>query len=161
MTCICHFIYFYVLPRASYMYIQHGTIPGAVRRLYNNIFTTFRFRKVSIKRRNILQVRCGHSITAYLAGIWRDGMYVWPSVCPSVCSDICMCIFPPFVYQYFMHLLVHLYIYHLIHASNSTILSNVLSLHLCRVTWQTSSHMTGNTRCCRLSFTGWTFSLWM
>ena len=49
MACICHFV-FYVLPRASYGYIQCGFIPSAVWRFSDIIFQFFSYRNLALNR---------------------------------------------------------------------------------------------------------------
>ena len=49
MACICHFVLFYVLPRASYGYIQCGFISSAVWR-FSNHFQLLRCRILSFNR---------------------------------------------------------------------------------------------------------------
>ena len=52
--CVYHkwhvFVIFYVLPRASYGYIQCEFIPSAVWRFSNKFFSSFRCRKLALTR---------------------------------------------------------------------------------------------------------------
>ena len=57
MTCICHFVFFF-LPRASYMYIQCGFIPSTVWRFSNICSSYFKCRKLALNRK-----------TSYMLGV--------------------------------------------------------------------------------------------
>ena len=50
MACICHFVCFFALPRASYGYIQCGFIPSVVWRFSNIFFRLFRCRNLALNR---------------------------------------------------------------------------------------------------------------
>ena len=96
---------------------------------------------LALNKENVLHIR-----------FWLIGQGYERMVCLSVCP----------------YMSVHSYICQDIHTSIdtfihvSTIISIILGLHQCQIAWETSSNMIwwmpGNTRCCRFSLTGWTFS---
>ena len=83
MACICHFVFFYILPRASYVYIQphqFGFIPSAVWRFFNIFFQLFRCRNLALNRVSSYFLVVGMFL--YLGGVVGC-----PHICmPPVCS---------------------------------------------------------------------------
>ena len=138
MTCICHFIYFRALPRASYWYIWFGFIPSMVWRFFNDFPIALGVGKIVLHRENFLHtcVRCNHRILAYWPGIWRDSVSVCMSVHSSVYSDSISMSVSTFVYPS-----VHSYIHWFVYRSVNTILGNIVSPHPCQIAWKTISHL--------------------
>ena len=101
MAFICH-LYFYVLPRAFYIYIWCGFNLSVVWRLSNNICQLHYVWKLALNR-DFLYLRCSHR-----TGIWDSWRFVDTSI----------------------GLLVYLYICKSVSTSASLLVSVGLSVHL-------------------------------
>ena len=94
---------FFVLLRASFVYIQCQFIPSAVWKCSDNISSNFGCRKLASNRKKLLSFRCTHRCHL-LFGQEYGGLVmsvVFPYVCQyvhasvhlSVCSYVCMSIY--------------------------------------------------------------------
>ena len=90
MAYICHFV-FYVLPRASYVYIRCGFLPSVVWRFSNIFFQFFRCRNLALNRVFFYFLVVGMFL--YLGGGWM------PHVCaPPVCLYTPICSYTPHIF---------------------------------------------------------------
>ena len=79
MACICHFFFFYILPRASYGYIQYGFISSVVGKFSDKFSSYFRCGKLALTRE-----------TSYIH-IWIPFRCSWQA-CGGGLSSIWVCL---------------------------------------------------------------------
>ena len=89
---------FYVLPRASYRYIQSKFIPSVIWRFSNNFSNSFRGRTLALTRESSYIFEFILGVVGRHVGGCQTSRYVWQSVLGGICTSLYICISPIHLY---------------------------------------------------------------